>query len=364
MRIMYYYKSQHFNTGSPKMLATMVELLDRRRHQPFFLATGDGPLVGELESRGVTILRRPVRDCAVRSPVRGSWRAGAAARWLRQRSIDLLHVNEFGWNLDIVMGAWLAQIPVVLHVHTPLRVHRQNLHRLAARRVLFVSEAHRRETVGLALLGGKERVLYNAIDVERYASGRDIRSALGLPRDATVVTSVCQLASRKAIEVLLDVAERLLPRWPSLHFLIAGPPGKGEEAYARAQLERASTARFGGRVRFLGSRQDIPDILHSSDIFFLPTRHETYGLVVAEAMAASLPVVASNTGGIPEVLAGPSVGTLVPPDDVPGFAAALALFIESPDRRITVGRAARASLDGRFDRPTFARALEAVYAEL
>ena len=364
MRILYYYKSQHFNTGSPKMLVTMVELLDRRRHEPLFLATGDGPLIAELQARDVTIVRRPVRQVAVRSPIRGSWRAAASARWLSRHAIDLLHVNEFGWNFDVVLGAWLAQIPVLLHVHTPLHVYRQNLHRLVARQVLFVSEAHRRETEGLALLGGKDRVLYNAIDVDRYASGRSIRGALGLPEDATVIATVCQLSPRKAVEVLLDVAERLLPRWPGLHFVVAGPPGKGEDAYASVQLDRARSAPLAGRVHFIGSRQDIPDILRSADIFFLPTRHETYGLVVAEAMAASLPVVASNIGGIPEVLTGPSVGSLVPPGDVAGFAAALALFIGSPERRASVGRAARASLDGRFDRPAFARSLEKVYASL
>ncbi|HLS46949.1 MAG TPA: glycosyltransferase family 4 protein [Gemmatimonadales bacterium] len=362
MRILYFYSWQHFNTGSPKMLATMLEMVDRERHFPLFLATGDGPLVGELEARGVEILRGRVTELTVGRPFHGSRRTAAAALWLRRNRIDLLHVNEFGWNLDLVVGAWLARIPVILHVHVPLRVHRKNLHRFAATRVLFVSEAHRAETAGLHYIADRSLVLPNAIDVQRFESGRDIRADLGLPADALVVSTVAQIASRKAIDVLLDVAEALIPRWPSLHFLVAGPPGKGEEEYARWQIERAGRPPHAGRVHFLGSRSDIPDLLASSDIFFLPSRHETYGLVVAEAMAASVPIVASDVGGIPEVVPSAAVGTLVPVDDTAGFVRALQALLASPEQRDSVGRAGRASLDGRFDRATFARNLEAIYS--
>ncbi len=363
MRILYFYSWQHFTTGSPKMLATTVELVDRSRHEPLFLATADGPLVSELSGRGVEILRRPVREIGVGRPLNASGSVMGAARWLRRQRIDLLHLNEFGWNQDIVLGAWLARIPVILHVHTRLRIHPRNLNRFAAWRVLFVSEAHRQETAGLDLVAGKARVLHNAIDVERYAGGRDIRGDLGLAAEDTVITTVCQLSERKAVDVFLDVAIELLRQRPGLQFLVVGPVGRSEQAYADRQMARAAHPELGGRIRFLGPRQDIPDILRSSDIFFLPSRHETYGLVVAEAMAASLPVVASNVGGIPEIVSSAAIGSLAPVDDRAAFVSAINLFIDSPERRRTVGRAARKSLDGRFDRATYARALEAVYAE-
>jgi glycosyltransferase involved in cell wall biosynthesis len=363
MRILFFYSWQHFTTGSPKMLATTVELVDRTRHEPFFLATAEGPLVTALAERGAGILRRPVQEVEAGRPWRASGSVVRAARWLKEHRIDLLHVNEFGWNQDIVLGAWLARLPVVLHVHTKLRIQPRNLNRFAAWRVLFVSEAHRQETLGLELVERKARVLHNAIDVERYAGGRELRTELGLAPTDTVITTVCQLSARKAVDVFIDVAAQLLREHPSLVFLVVGPVGRGEEAYAEQQLARASDPSLGGRIGFLGPRQDIPDILKSSDIFFLPSRHETYGLVVAEAMAASLPVVASNVGGIPEIVSSTTYGSLAPVDDREGFAAALRLFIDSPDRRRIVGDAARRSLDGRFDRATYARALASLYAE-
>jgi glycosyltransferase involved in cell wall biosynthesis len=105
-------------------------------------------------------------------------------------------------------------------------------------------------------------------------------------------------------------------------------------------------------------------VLASSDVFFLPTRSETFGIVVAEAMAASLPVVTTGVGGIPEIIRSPDEGWVVEPDDVAGFAAAIDALIASPELRRAMGAAGRVAVEGRFGHATFARALEAVYAGL
>jgi glycosyltransferase involved in cell wall biosynthesis len=129
-------------------------------------------------------------------------------------------------------------------------------------------------------------------------------------------------------------------------------------------IRAASDPALAGRVRFLGSRNDIPDILASSDIFFLPSRYETFGLVVAEAMAASLPVVTTRVGGIPEIIRSDREGIVLEVDDVRGFTGAIDSLLADPATRVALGRAGRQSLEGRFDRATYARALEALYSSL
>src|ERR1035437_10475480 len=79
---------------------------------------------------------------------------------------------------------------------------------------------------------------------------------------------------------------------------------------------------FGGRLRFLGSRRDVPNLLATMDVFCLPSRAEPFGVVVIEALAAGLPVVASRVGGIPEIL-GTASGITVPPGSAHGFVDAL-----------------------------------------
>lgn len=366
VRILYFYSSHQFDTGSPKALIGMIDALDRHRHTPLFLASSesDGALLRELEARDVEILRGNVTEASYRRPGRSLRAVLRSASLLRRARVDVLHVNEFGWNLDIVLAAPLAGVPVILHVHNPLDVDAQNLDRFAASKVVFVSEAHFRATGHRARIARKAAVLHNPVNIAEIESGRGIRPSLGLAPSDVVVASVCQLTPNKAIDVLLAVAREMIPRRPELRFVIAGRAGLGHEAYADEMIRAAEDPTLAGRVLFLGSRNDIPDILASSDIFFLPSRYETFGLVVAEAMAASLPVVTTRVGGIPEIIRSDREGIVLDVDDVPGFAAAIDSLAVSPSRRIALGRAGRQSLEGRFDRDTYARALEALYSSL
>lgn len=365
MRILYYYSSSQFDTGSPKALAGMIDALDRSRHEPLFLTPErEGPLPAALAARGVELIDGAATEISWRRPLRAAAAIGRAAALLRACRADVLHVNEFGWNLDIVLAAPLAKVPVILHVHNPLSVAAQNLNRLAATRVVFVSEAHRAATGHLERIAERSLVLHNPVDIDQFAAGRSIRASLGLAADDVVVATVCQITPNKALDVLLDVARVLVPRWPRLHFVVAGRAGVGHEAYAEGILGAAGAPDLAGRVHFLGSRDDVPDVLASADAFFLPTRSETFGIVVAEAMAASLPVVTTPVGGIREIVTSDREGRLVAPDDVAGFVAALDALIGDPDGRRALGRQGRASLDGRFDRGTFARALDALYASV
>jgi glycosyltransferase involved in cell wall biosynthesis len=366
VRILYFYSSHQFDTGSPKALIGMIDALDRCRHTPLFLAgpDSDGVLLQELAGRDVEIIRGTVTEASYRHPLRAASAVLRSAGLLRRSRADVLHVNEFGWNLDIVLAAPLAGVPVILHVHNPLSVEARNLDRFAASRVVFVSEAHLRATGHLHRIARRSSVLHNPVDIEEFESGREIRASLGLAPSDIVVASVCQLTPNKAIDVILDVARTLIPRWPGLQFVIAGRAGVGHEAYADAMIRAAAEPPLAGRVRFLGSRTDVPDVLASSDIFFLPSRYETFGLVVAEAMAASLPVVTTRVGGIPEIVRDDREGIVLETDDVRGFAGALEALIADPAARAERGRAGRASLEGRFDRETFARSLERLYSTL
>src|SRR5207247_1656821 len=151
-------------------------------------------------------------------------------------------------------------------------------------------------------------VLNNPADLAACSRGRSIRPALGLAHDHLVVGTVAQVCRRKGIDLLLDVARILLPEFPRLVFVIAGPVGHQEDAFAERMMQLAQDPAFDGRVRFLGPRGDVPDVLASTDVFFLPTRAEGFPVAVLEAMAAGLPVVASDVGGSAGVMPGPGLG--------------------------------------------------------
>jgi glycosyltransferase involved in cell wall biosynthesis len=118
------------------------------------------------------------------------------------------------------------------------------------------------------------------------------------------------------------------------------------------------------RVRFLGVRSDIPDLLRAADVFVFPSRWEGNPLSVMEAMAAGLPVVATAVGGVPELVEDGASGILVPNEDLHGLVAAMQRMAQNPDLREQMGHAARCRAVERFDIRQTVRAYEALYEEL
>jgi glycosyltransferase involved in cell wall biosynthesis len=160
------------------------------------------------------------------------------------------------------------------------------------------------------------------------------------------------------------VARRLVPEAGELRFVIVGRARIGEEAFAARIMRAAEEPALQNRVRFLGRRADIPDLLASMDIFLLPTRDETFGIVLLEAMAAGLPVVASRVGGIPEIVSSDEVGWLVPSDDPSAVTGKLAELMRDRDLRVRFGEKARKSLIGHFDLQTHGMRLHEIYQDL
>lgn len=363
-RILYHYSSTQVDTGSPRALLAMVDLVDRARFEPVYLAGEPGPLPERMAAHKVEVLPGIVASVELSHPVPAAASVWDKLRFLRSQRIRLIHMNELGWNRDLVIAAWLLRIPVVIHLHNPCDIGPRNLETLIASLFITVSHAQKASITGFERIAARHAVLYNCVDIDRFSKGVARRAALGLSPDDLVVTTVAQVCQRKGIDIVLDVARRLLPSMPRLVFVVAGSAGKGEADFNSRIREEAAAPEIGDRIRLLGSRDDIPDILSSSDAFFLPTRAEPFGIAIIEAMAAGLPVVASRVGGIPEILDDVAYGRLVEPDDQVGFAAALAEILSTPDNGRSMGVAGRASLANRFDKATLAGQLEAHYAAL
>lgn len=362
-QILYYYGWQHFDTGSPKALAGLIDAMDRSRFEPIFLASGDGPLIEALIAKGVKIIPKDVGAISYRHPAYGVRRVRRMAACLDEIQPDLVHVMGFERNLDLVLAAWMQHIPVVLHVHSPEGADFRNLHRFAATKVLFCSEYERRNFQHLQRILSKTEVLYNTVDVRRFADALPKRRELGLESHQVAIGTIAQISKRKGIDLILEVA-RLL-RDDHLVFLIVGPDGTGEEQFAaemRAQAVEDPALRT--RVRFLGPRQDIPEFLKSIDIFLLPTRAEPFGIVIVEAMASGIPVVATKTGGVPEIVSSREIGRLVSDCTPAAFASTIAEVLSLPDRGCAMAAKAQETVCQRFDRSVIGPKLSSIYADV
>jgi glycosyltransferase involved in cell wall biosynthesis len=197
-----------------------------------------------------------------------------------------------------------------------------------------------------------------------FGCGKSIRTSLGIAGHQIVLGTIARIQYRKGIDILLDTARQLIPRYKNVVFLVVGGSVPGQEDYAETLTRAAEDPVFNGQIKFLGVRQDIPDLLASLDIFVFPTRAEPFGVAVIEAMAAALPVVASRVGGIPEIITSSDLGFLVSPISAAAFARTIEGVIKMADRGKTTGERARQSVLERFDGRLVARRLEACYLQL
>lgn len=364
IKVIYHYSGDKVDTGSPRALLQMIDSLDRVRFQPAFIGPGAGPLIDELHKRDIETIDSEVTSASWRVPIKTIARLREKRLLLEKLEADIVHVNEPGWNSDIVLAAGSAGIPVALHLHNPQTVFRRNLNFAIARRVFLCSEGQIREIVNFRRIKDKAIILHNAVDIEFFANGRPIREKLGLTKDAIVIGTVAQISHRKGIDVFLDAGQRLLDKGHVLKFVIVGPKAAREEEYFDSIMNRAGQGGLKDNVIYLGSRADIPDIMASLDLFCLPTRAEPFGMVVIEAMAAGVPVVASEVGGIPEIITSVEIGRTVSPITPEAFASAIEELLRMGAARKELGERGRQSLNGRFDLRHMGDVLGGVYEEM
>jgi glycosyltransferase involved in cell wall biosynthesis len=188
----------------------------------------------------------------------------------------------------------------------------------------------------------KLRIVHNGIDADAFAAtarrGR-VRAELGLAPDRLVVSLVGEVGRRKGQAVLLEAVARLHANGTARDavFLIAG------EGSGRAELEARAKALglTDGVVRFLGFRNDVPDLLADTDLLVLPSFEEGFPNSLLEGMAFGLPVVSTPVDGIPDLVVDGVTGVLTPPGDAASLAAAIGSLLGDAGRRRALGEAGR-----------------------
>ncbi len=165
------------------------------------------------------------------------------------------------------------------------------------------------------------------------------------PADAVIACTVARLTPQKGLFDLLDAVPAVLSRFPQTRFVIVGD-GELREPLTK----RIAAAGLQSQVRLAGSRplDEVATWLGATDLFVLSSRYEGLPLALMEAMAAGCPVVATNVGGVGEVVADESVGYLVPPADPPRLAEAINRIVGDPQMRRAMASAARARVLGSF----------------
>lgn len=355
--------------GAERLVVHLMEHLSRERFAPVCICL-ESPLGTHYEAR-VRALGAPLYFLG-----KGAGASGDALRQLnalfRQYRPTVVHTHIIGLNYAY---------PLMLRYHTPARVH--TVHNLAQREVGVRVGAWVRMLAFRYRLGGVVPVavadkvratiqqLYgypdpplipNGIPTDEYAPNPDTRArwrqAHGIEPRATVVTHIGRFAVQKNHALLVEAFAQVRADAPLYLLLVGG--GELENAVR----EQVAGLGLQGRVRFLGVRADVADILRASDVFVLSSRVEGNPLSVMEAMAAGLPVVSTAVGGVPELVREGVTGLLVPSEDAGALAQAMQALVDDPVRRQAMGEAARRHAVAHFDIRHTVRGYEQLYESL
>jgi glycosyltransferase involved in cell wall biosynthesis len=295
-------------------------------------------------------------------------------RLIRERHIDVLHVNGYGASTFGRLAGWFSRTPVIVHVHSHglydpkgYPAYMKAVDRVLARvtaRAVVISEATRDFcTDYMGFVPSQVEVVHNMTPNLQYDVSESkvaaLRERYDLPPGTPVVGILSRLYPIKGHKVLVAAFAQVLRDCPTARLLIVGdgPERTNLEAQARALgIER--------NVIFAGFQDDIAAHLRLCWVSVVPSIHpEPFGLVAVEALASRVPVIASRSGGLPEIITDGVAGLLVPPGDSAALAAALSRVLLNPDLRQKLVSRCLAESE-RFSSRTFTTKMERIYRDL
>lgn len=360
--------------GAEKQLVEIALGLDRTRFEPAVCClAGPGPLSEPLLAAGIPVFAMGIQGMSDVGPLR-AWALLPTRLWQFVRVVSRFrpHVIQGMLFHAYVLGAlvgWLTRCPVVIGSRRSLSIFKQGKpHFALADRlvrpltdcVVANSEAVRHDTIETeGLPPGEVLVVHNGIDASRYDVPRDPALRASLGTDGPLAVVLANLIHYKGHAFLVDAWAEVCRRYPDATVVCVG------DGPMRAECERRVAALgLTGRVRFVGTRHDVPAVLSACDLLVHPSLQEGFSNALLEGMAAGLPVVATAVGGNPEAVRDGVTGYLVPPRDSRALAEAVLRILDLPDRGRALGRAGRERVLEEFQLDTMVRRYEALYDDL
>ena len=281
---------------------------------------------------------------------------------------EVVHANTIN-NLVAPVAARMTKLPLVWHVREiggggrVDRLQRRMVARMAARAVA-ISEA-----VGETLTGCGERltVIPNGVDLTRFQDPDSIAGyqSLGVAPGTPVVLCIGRLEPWKGQHVLIEAAPAILAAHPGARIVFVGAPAVNKPEYAEELQTRCMELGIQDAVSFTGPREDVPNLLAAARMLVLPTATaEPFGRTLVEAMAAGVPVVATDAGGPLEIVLDGKTGHLVPTEDAESLAERVNELLADPEHARAMGEAGRHRAESHFNIERVAEAMAAIFEEL
>ncbi len=352
--------------GAEKVIADINQDLDRGKFetQIWCIARG-GSIADELQEKGAAV--KILGISSYFNPVN----ILKLTTLLKKENPDIVHTHGYFASVIGRIAAKYARVPVIFnHVHSTYWDYKKRnlfIEKLLSKHtqtIICCSEAVRdfvtnNEKIDLS----KTVVIYNGVDEERFSHFNNVSAAkmeLGIEPDDPVIGTVSSLTPHKGHKYVLLAARKILETFSSTKFLFVGDGGLKEKLE-----DQANNLKISSNVIFTGTRKNIPELLNLMDIFVLPSSsREGLGISIIEAMAVEKPVVATDIGGIPEVVDNGKTGILIPPQNAEAIAKAVIELLFHPGKAKEMGRLGRLRIIDKFTTKRMISDIENLYRNL
>lgn len=263
------------------------------------------------------------------------------------RSFDVLHFNTPRAIFCGGLAGRICRVGSIVcsrRVNFPLRSRLSRLkYNVLLDRVLTVSASIRATLIRDGVRENLLELIYEGVDLDWLDRLPAPHAVSGFERSVIRVATVAALTPEKGHETILEAVRLLKPRFPNVRYLFVG------EGPLRSTLEsQAQEFQVSDQIHFLGFRTDSESLIKHCEIFCLPSHSEGLSSAILAAMAAGLPVIATETGGIPELVEDGVTGILVPPRNPTRLGQALARLFEAETLRREMGQAGRRRVESEF----------------
>ena len=350
--------SSSATSGAERHLVILSKTLQERGHQVVAACPPSNWLPAELQRAGVRTLSLPMHG--VGSVVTLT----RLARLIRQQEIDIIHTHLTRASYYGLLLSLLTRKPVVstVHVFTSDPAYRW-LSRMG-HSLIAVSEAVRRWLIEHGVSAAEIQTVHNATDFiflngSLRNSSLEVREEFALPPNSNLIGVFAKVSPIKGQDLLIEGLPQVLDTHPNTYVLFVG---SADTPFAQRAKQRSRELKVDSHVLFTGMRTDVARLMQAVDIVALPSRSETFGMAILEAMALGKPVVATRVGGLPELVRDGETGLLVD-SAAASLAHALSQLLTSAELRNHLGKSASAFARRYYTPERMARDIEAVYLQ-
>lgn len=298
-------------------------------------------------------------------------------RLLAKEKFDVVHTHTSKAGLLGRFAARLAGVPLIVHtphghvffgyfgpLKTKIFILLEKLASRMSDRIVALTHREKADYISYKICPEEKIVvIHSGIELDKFqeynlAEKTKLKKETGIPEDSFVVGTAGRLVPVKGPEFLIKASQTILSEHPDTYFVFAG------DGPLKEDLEKKATeAGVEKNIVFLGWRDDIARILAAFDVFCLPSLNEGMGRVLVEAMAHGIPIVASDAGGIPDLVTHGRNGFLVPPKNPEELARHIQILIQNEDERRKMGEAGK-KMAQRFSHDTMVKNIAELYEEL